>query len=414
MDKKQVFQGVKIVDFTWSIAGPMATRELAEHGATVIRIESHKYPCPMRQAGPFRNKETGINRAGMFANFNTNKLGISLDLSKPRAQEVARKLVMWADIVGESFGPGVIKRFGLDYESVKKIKPDIIYFSTSLQGQYGPHYRYQAWGWQAAGLAGFYETVGWPDRPPKGIPGAYTDQIAPFYMVCALIGALEHRRKTGKGMYIDQAQFEVGVSFAEPSMLDYRVNGRITRRRGNRDPHAAPHGAYRCQGDDCWCTIAVTSEEEWKAFREALGNPPWTRDPKFATLPTRKENEDELDRLVEEWTVKHTAPEVMLLLQGKGVPAGVIQRNEDVCSDPQLKHRHTYRRLSHPEIGYMLHQQPAYQLSRTPCEMAKSAPIMGGHNEHVFKEILGLSDDEVADLLIEGVITTEADLPSGR
>ncbi len=414
MERKQVFQGVKVVDFTWSIAGPMATRELAEHGATVIRIESHKYPCPMRRGGPVREEKVGINRSGMFANFNTNKLGISLDLSKPEAQEIARKLVKWADIVGESFGPGVIKRFGLDYESVKKIKPDIIYFSTSLQGQYGPHYRYQAWGWQAAALAGFYEAVGWPDRPPTGIPGAYTDQIAPFYMVCALIMALEHRRRTGQGMYIDQAQFEVGVTFAEPSMLEYRVNGRITRRRGNRDPYAAPHGAYRCQGDDRWCAIAVTSEEEWKSFCEAIGSPGWISDPKFATLAARKQNEDELDRLVEEWTTKQAAPEVMLLLQEKGVPAGVVQKNEDICNDPQLEHRQTYHKLSHPEIGYMLHQQPAYRLSRSPCEMRASSPLMGEHNEYVFREILGLSDDEIADLLVEGAITTEADLPGGR
>lgn len=411
MDDKQIFSGVKVIDFTWSIAGPVATRELAEHGATVIRVESHKFPCPMRRAGSVRDASASINRSGVFANFNTNKLGVSLNLARPKAQEVARKLVQWADIVGESFGPGVIKRFGLDYESCRKIKPDIIYFSTSLQGQYGPHSRYQAWGWQAAALAGFYETVGWPDRVPVGIPGAYTDQIAPYYTVCALALALEHRRLTGEGMYIDQAQFEVGVTFAEPSLLDYRVNQRITRRRGNRDPQAAPHGAYRCRGEDRWCAIAVTTTEEWRAFCQVIGRPALACDPRFATLCARKDNEDELDRLVEEWTSGRDSHEVMRLMQDAGVPAGAVQTNEDLWNDPQLRHRQAFQRLQHPEIGGMLHQKPAYQLSRTPCRAERSGPLMGEHNEYVLKEIAGLSDDQIAEMLVEGAITTDADLP---
>jgi len=414
MEKKQVFEGVKVADFTWSIAGPMATRELAEHGATVIRVESHKYPCPMRRAGSMLGRSASINGSFVFANFNTNKLGISLDLSKPKGQEAARRLVKWADIVGESFGPGVIARFGLDYESVRKIKPDIIYFSTSLQGQYGPHSRYQAWGWQAASLAGFYETVGWPDRLPTGIPGAYTDQIAPYYTVCALIAALDYRRRTGKGMYLDQAQFEVGVTFAEPSLLDYGVNGRILKRRGNRDPYAAPHGSYRCQGDDSWCAIAVATDNDWEAFCEVIGNPAWTRDQRFASPAARKENENQLDRLVEEWTVRHSAPDVMRMMQERGVPAGVVQKNEDLFNDPQLRHRDSHERLNHPELGTVLHQRPAYRLSRTPCRLTSTGPNLGEHNEYVFKEILGFSDDEIADMLIEGAITTEADMPGAR
>lgn len=414
MEKTQVFEGINVADFTWSIAGPMATRELAEHGATVVRVESHRYPCPMRRAGSMMGGPASINSSHVFANFNTNKLGISLDLSKPKGQEAARRLVRWADIVGESFGPGVIKRFGLDYDSVRKIKPDIIYFSTSLQGQYGPHSRYQAWGWQAAALAGFYEAVGWPDRLPTGIPGAYTDQIAPYYMVCALIAALDHRRRTGEGMYLDQAQFEVGVTFAEPSLLDYGVNGRIMERSGNRDPYAAPHGSYRCHGDDNWCVIAIASDEQWEAFCEVIGNPPWTREPSFATLSARKTNEDELDRLVEEWTAHHIAPDVMRMMQAKGIPAGVVQKNEDLFNDPQLRHRGSHERLKHPEIGTVLHQRPAYRLSRTPAQMAKSGPMLGEHNEYVYQEILGFSDDEIADMLIEGAITTEADLPGAR
>ncbi len=414
MNRKQVFEGVKVADFTWSIAGPMATRELAEHGATVVRVESHKYPCPMRRAGSMMGRAASINGSFVFANFNTNKLGVSLDLSKPRGQEAARRLVKWADIVGESFGPGVIARFGLDYESVRKIKPDIIYFSTSLQGQYGPHSRYQAWGWQAAALAGFYETVGWPDRLPTGIPGAYTDQIAPYYTVCALIAALDYRRRTGKGMYLDQAQFEVGVTFAEPSLLDYGANGRLLKRRGNRDPYAAPHGSYRCQGDDSWCAIAVATDRDWEAFCEVIGDPDWTRDQRFASPAARKENENELDGLIEEWTVRHSAPDVMRMMQEKGVPAGVVQKNEDLFNDPQLKHRGSHDRLSHPELGSVLHQRPAYRLSRTPCRLASTGPSLGEHNEYVFKEILGFSDDEIADMLIEGAITTEADMPGAR
>jgi len=414
MSKKQVFEGVKVAEFAWVAVGPQIGRTLAEHGATVVRIESHRRPDLLRLASPAKDFKPGIDRSAFFAMLNTNKYGISLDVSKPKGREIAKKLIKWADIVTESFSPGTMKSLGLDYEEAKKIKPDIIYVSTCMQGQYGPHAAHGAYGDQLAALSGFPALTGRPDGEPEMPPLAYTDWIAPWYVVTALIGALLRRRKTGRGMYLEQSQYEAGVAFLAQGILDYTVNGRIMNRMANRDPYAAPHGVYPCKGEDRWCAIAVFTDEEWKAFCEVIGNPAWTKGAKFATLPGRKQNEDELDRLIAEWTVNYTAEEVMTLMQAKGIPAGVVYTIGDVFSCPQMKHRQHFVCLDHPVIGRHAYHNEAIRFSKTPQDFYKAAPCLGEDNEYVYKEVLGLSDDEVADLLVEGVITTDADLPLGE
>lgn len=411
MGWKQVFEGIKVVDFTWAAVGPLTMSQLALHGATVVKVETHRRPCISRMAAPFKDNITSINHAPVFATHNPNKYSISVDLNMPKGQEIAKKLAMWADIFGNSFTPGVMSKWGLDYESIKKIKPDIIYFSTSQQGQWGPHCKFAGFGFQASPLAGYSWLVGWPDREPSMIYGTYTDYIAPWYAVATLVAALLYRRKTGKGVCIDQSQFESADTLLAPAILDYTVNGRIANRVGNRHPYAAPHGAYRCQGQDRWVAIAVFSHEEWESFCKVIGEPEWTRDPKFSTLMGRKENEDELDRLVEKVTINYTPEEMMMMMQAKGVPAGVVQSCQDMFEDPQLKHRQAWPVLHHPVIGEHAYRAPACKLSKTPYQYTRPGPCLGEHNEHVFKKILGLSDDEIADLLVEGVITTDADLP---
>jgi len=411
MARRQALEGVKVADFSWWGVAPETCRELAEHGATVVRVESHRYPDGLRTMVPYKDNKPGIDRSAFGAAYNTNKYSISLDFARPKGLEIAKRLVQWADVFAESMSPGAMARFGLDYQSCRKMKPDLIYFSTCAQGQRGPHAKLALSGAQSMYVAGFGEVTGWPDRGPVWTNTSYTDYIAPWYLATAVVAALLYRRKTGKGMYLDQSQLEAGVTFLGPAMLDYAVNRRVATRMGNRVPHAAPHGAYRCMGAERWCAIAVSTDEEWHALAKALGEPDWVNDPRFATLLGRKQNEDELDRLVEEWTRSYAPEEVMYTLQAAGVPAGVVQNTQDLFEDPQVKHREHFRYLEHKAIGRHAYNAPAYKLSKTPAHIWKAGQLLGEDNERVYKEVLGLSAEDISNLLVEGVITTEADLP---
>ena len=410
MQRKGALEGVKVADFGWIATEPLTTRYLGDHGATVVRVESHTRVDVIRISAPYKDKIADINHAVWFGHDNSSKLGISLDLTKPKGKEVALKLIKWADIVGEGYTPGVMKRWGLDYEEVKKVKPDIIYYSTCMYGQGGPYSQHPSYGYQGAAAAGIAELTGWPDRGPSTPFGAYTDFTTPRYGVAAVLAALDYRRRTGKGQYIDLAQLEEAVDFLAPVVLDYTVNGRVAKRNGNRSSWAAPHGVFRCKGDDRWCTLAVFSDEEWSSFCDAIGTPDWTKEARFATMAGRKKNESELNILVEDWTGQHTPEEVMKLMQTVGVPSGVVQNMRDIAEDPQLKYRGHYRVLKHSVMGYHRYDALGFRLSKTP-DSQFAAPALGQDNEYVYKELLGLSDDEIADLLVEGVITTEADLP---
>lgn len=409
---KQIFEGIKIVDFAWAATGPQVSRELAEHGATVIRVESHKRLCPLRTFPPYRDGIPGVDRGTFFTKNNTGKYSISLDLTHPNAGAVTRRLIEWADIVGESMTPGSMAKLGLDYESCRKINPAIIYFSTCQQGQYGPHRNFGGVGHHVNALGGLCECTGWPDSDPTMVFPAYSDFIAPWYLVVAVVGALLRRRKTGEGMYIEQSQFEAGLTFMAPHILDYAVNGRVLKRSGNRDRYMCPHGVYPCSGSDRWIAITVSDDQQWQDLCNAMVNPAWACETKFGTLTNRKQNEDDLDRLIGEWTSGFSAEQLMTTLQEAGVPAGVVETAEDLFADPQLRYRQQFRTLDHSVIGRYSCQAPAYILSETPCEISRPAPCLGEHNEYVYRDVLGFSDDEIANMLINGAITTEADAPT--
>jgi len=409
---KQVFEGVKVCDFSWVGVGPQVARELAVHGAVVVRVESHRRPDTLRLSAPFKDFRPGINSSAFGCAFNTQKYGVSLDYSKPKGQEVAKRLIMWADIVTDGMTPGSLAKWGLDYESVVKFKPDIIYCSTCQMGQHGPLNKFGGYGYFGVAYGGFSQVTGYPDRTPLQLYNAYSDFISPWYLTIATIGALIHRRKTGRGMYLDQSQVEAGITMLAPIMLDYAVNGQIASRIGNHDPYMCPHNAYPCKGDDRWVVIAIRTDEEWQSIRKLMGEPEWTKDPKFSTLLARKENEDELDSLVGVWTMDYLPEQLMVTLQKAEIPGSVmLTSGEGVVNNPQAKHRQAFRWLNHEEIGPLLHNSPSYHLSKTPSRIWKAAPCLGEDNEYVYKEILGYSDDEIADLLAEGVITTEADVP---
>lgn len=399
----QILDGIKVADFSWVVAGPMVGKYLGDHGAQVIRIESMKVPCPLRTGMPYKDNKPGVDRSTYFCNYNNNKYGVTLDLKNPSGLAVAKKIIMWADIVIENFSPGAMSRLGLGYSEISKVKPIIIMISLSNQGQTGRRAQYPGMGVHLTGLSGFYHITGWPDRGPVIPNAAYTDIISPRFATAALIAALDYRDRTGKGQWLDLSQYESVVQFLAPLTLDYRVNNnRVAERVGNRSSCAAPHGAYKCQGNDKWCVIAVFNNQDWINFCNAVENPPWTKDPKFSSLLGRKENEDELNKLVETWTSKLTAEEVMRIMQNAGINSGIVQDCDDLSRDPQLKHREKYWKVEHPVIGKHICEAPAFKLSKTPAKLRSPAPCLGEHNEYVCTHFLGVSDKQFLKFMEEG------------
>ena len=394
------------MDFTWAGTGPMTIRHLSDWGATVVRIESETHPCFIRTTPPYKDGKPGLDRAAYFALFSANKYSMCVDLSHPRGKEVIKRLVSWADIVADNFAAGMMEKWELGYEDLKKIKPDIIMFRTNGQGQTGPYSQLRGVGVNFATLAGFAYLCGWPDRTPINPYGAYTDVIGPRFGAAMLIAALDYRRRTGKGQLLDMSQFEASVHFLTPLVLDYIVNHHVANRMGNYCPYAAPHAVYRCRGEDRWCAIAVFSDEEWQSFCRVIGSPSWTKEPGFSTLLGRKEHEAELDQLVEEWTINHTAEEVMTLMQREGVAAGVVKTTQEMYEDPQLKHRDHFWKLNHEGIGPLSHlRQATSYLSKTPAEARMPSPLIGQHTEYVCKELLGMPEEEYVSLLLDGVFS---------
>jgi len=377
---------------------------LALHGAAVIRIESSTRIDRTRLNPPFKDDTIGVNRSGQFALFNPNKYSITLNLKDPRGVEIAKKLVVWSDLVVENFTAGTMEGFGLGYPELKKLKSEIIMLSSTNQGQTGPNAQQAGFGLQLEALSGFVHISGWPDRTPVIHGGLNTDTIAARFGVVAVLAALDYRRRTGKGQYIDLAQYEAGLYFLAPLLLDFEVNGRVASKMGNRSPFAAPHGVYPCRGDDRWCAITVFNGEEWQALCGCMGHPEWTKEGKFTTLLGRKENEDELDKLIAEWTSKFVAEELTAMLQAKGIRAGVVKNACDIYQDPQLAYRGQWQQIEHREIGNYKYDMPAYLLSNTPPQLERPAPCLGEHNEFVCTQILNMDKELVDQLIVDGVL----------
>jgi benzylsuccinate CoA-transferase BbsF subunit len=400
---KLPLEGVKVCDFTWVWTGPFTTKSLADFGAEVIKIEYMNRPDVWRIQPPFKDDQPGPDRGLVFNTINTSKKSISMDISTVEGKELAKKLIAWADVVTDNYAGGAIKRMGLSYEVVKEINPDVIMMSSALMGQTGPWHDSPGYGDQLSAISGLHEISGWPDRIPGEI-GFYTDFIAPRYNAMTIMAALDYRRRTGKGQYLDMAQHQGGVHYIAPLLMDYVVNGRIATREGNKDDYAAPHGFYKSKGEERWLAIAVASEDEWLSMIEVMGSPDWAKDEKFSTLAKRKENEDELDKLVDAWTQTLGDREAQDKLQAAGVPAGILNDAKDhIDDDPHLKARNYYVEREHPEVGIYHPPRQACILSKSPCDV-KRAPLYGEHNEYVLKDILGLKDEDIEMLIINEVI----------
>ena len=402
-----LFSGLKILEFGGGAAGPLGTRYFADHGATVVRVESEQRPDFLRLLRYTPGLAGGLDASHMFAMINANKLGVALNMSHPKGPEIARRLVAWADVVAENFAPKAMAKWGLDYASLAAERPELIMISTCLNGQTGPDRNYPGFGGQGSALAGFNHLTGWPDREPLGPYGTITDSLSPRLVALLVASALLHRKRTGKGQYIDLAQVEAGVVCLSENLLTYTATGEVLGRLGNRSRHAAPHGVFRCaakgEDDDRWVAIAVHDNDDWVAFRQALDDPPWAGDARFATSDGRVAHAEEIEAAVEDWTRQRSAEQVTATLQAAGVDAGVVENFEDLTADPQLAHRRHFRTVKHTVIGPHLAEMNAIRFAQTPGAIRHAAPCLGEHSEHVYRELLGMSAGEFAALQADGV-----------
>ncbi len=420
--------GIRVADFSWFGAGPIAGEVFANLGAQVIRVESESHMDGLRKGQPVPPGKEGPNVCGYFNNFNAGKLSFTLNLSRPEARAIALDLLAKSDVMIENYTPRVIEKWGLTYDEVAKVNPRIIYANMPMQGIWGPHRDFLGFGGVLAPVTGFTYLTGWPDRTPIGVGTNYPDYVInPGHCVIAVLAALRYRERTGKGQRIELAQVESTVSALGPAVMEYAVNGRVPERNGNRIPHAAPHGVFPClsreqQGtltarqqasgggngpamEDRWLAITVFTDDQWEALKDVMGRPAWADDERFSTLLGRKANEDALEEQIAAWTRTVTPEEGMRLLQARGVPAGVVQTAEDVLDhDEHLKARGYYVYLDHPEAGHNAYDGPQFRLSETPARLQAPAPLLGEHNDFVLREVLGYGDDRIAELLVEQVV----------
>ena len=383
-----IFAGVNVADFTWAAAGPIITKQLADNGATVVKVESRKHPDSIRLGGPFIDDRPGINRSGFFADFNSSKLGIAVDLARKEAIEIIRPLIAWADIVAESFRPGIMQQWGIGYETLREINPRIVMISSSLYGADGPWARHPGYGAQGAALAGLHGLTGWPDRAPAIPKGAYSDSVSPRFGAAALMAALIHREKTGEGQHIELSQIETTAQLIAPQLLQLQHEGIEAARCGNRKQDALLHGVYPCAGEERWIAIEAETETQWRALANVL-----RRQAPFEDI--RDDDPDALDARVAEATRLWDAHELMAELRAAGVPAGVAFRGSDLLEDPVLRARKHFWPLEHAEMGLLDYNGPAYRFEQTPSRLTGAAPLLGEHTEYVLRHILKFSEADV-------------------
>jgi crotonobetainyl-CoA:carnitine CoA-transferase CaiB-like acyl-CoA transferase len=403
-EPKPALAGLKVLDFSWVFATPTGVRYLSDHGATVIHVESATRPDTLRTYGPFKDKRPGAERSGLYANAQAGKLGLSLNMSKPLARDVALRLVKWADVVVESFSPKAMRNWNMHYEALREVNPGIVMLSSCLNGQTGPEAMLAGFGTMGAQMAGFGALVGWPDRDPAGPYAAYTDYTSPKLVTAAIMAAIEHRRRTGQGQYIDFSQVEGAIHYLAPAMLDYFVNGRVQERAGNFSAEHAPHGVYPCVGEDRWVAIACGTEAQWQALCAATGHPEWREDPRFATFAARQANHAALDAAIAQWTGAQEVGAVERVLQGVGVPVHRALGSEDALLDTQLLFRKHFIEVKHLELGPVRVESSRMRFSRTPTEITTSGPIFGEHNDQVLQDILGMDDEEIIELVESGAL----------
>ncbi len=394
--------GIRVLDFTWVVAGPVATRILADHGAEVIKVE---------RGDPAAIAITGPRRIGLQGELHRNKRSVAINMSDPRGIDLARRLAIQSDLVIDNFSARVMRSWGMDYEGLSAIKPDIICVSMSGLGHTGPKNSYVSYGPTLQALAGVTLLMSDETAMPCGYGYSYADMAGGYTGALAALIALWHRKRTGRGQFVDLSQFEAMVATNGPMMLDIAANGRTQSVPGwlSQEAPAAPHGVYRCRprgdDDDRWLVISCQTQAQWERFVGAIGSPGWTADPKFRTLYLRMRNRADLDAAVARWAATQSAEDAMVLLQGASVPAGVALNGADLCAgDPHLKNRGFYARVDLP--GGEVAQVPGVpiRLSATPGSIRKGAPDIGEDRDYVLGDLLGLSRAERDGLIAANVV----------
>lgn len=393
-------EGVKVLDLAWVVAGPMIGRNLADFGATVVRVESSKRVETARLLGPFPGGEINKLRSGQFENCNTGKLGLSLDLGSDEAREVILDLVEWADVVVESFAPGQMKRWGLNYEELAKRNPGVIMLSTSLMGQVGPWSKLAGFGNIGGAMSGYQQLVGPEGGLPVGPYGPYTDYVGPRFGLVALLAALDHREKTGEGGWMDVGQSETGMQGMADRFADYEVNGVVAECVGNRDPLIAPNNTYACRKhgyDDRWVAISCRNDAEWRRLAEEVGGE-LAADESLNTLEGRKAQEERIDRALAEWCATQESTDVEKRLQAKGIPAHIAASAEDINADPQVKHWHHFIEIPRGNGETSVVEACRWHLSRTPAAPPRSSPDYGRDNLTVLSDLLKYDGEKIERL----------------
>lgn len=405
----QALDGLRVLEFAYGMAGPWIGRWMAYCGAEVIRVESRLRPDVTRQYVPPWAPEMGIQPqlSPWFTDWNAGKRFIALDLTNAHAVALAKRLVARCDVVVENYSTGVMEKLGLGYAELRTVKPELIMLSTTGYGDTGPCRKYVSWGPNIEALSGLSTLSGFPQRECTVTQYAYPDAVSALHGLFAILCALDHRGRTGKGQYINLSQYEATVGVIGCVMMDYLANGREPQRLGNGSRYAAPHGCYRCHGEDRWCAIAVFTEAEWERFCALVGRPEWRTDARFATLAARLAHAAELDALIEAWTASRTDYEVMTLLQQADIAAGVVQNVEDqMLRDRQLAARRFFEPIEHRKKGTVIATGIPLGLTATPGRTRGAGAAIGEDNQYVFGTVLGMSDDEIRDSIAAGAIET--------
>ena len=415
---KLALEGVRILDLTQIAAGPYATMLLGFMGAEIIKVESCSrmdmnrgtaQPATGGVTEAYPHKEPGErpwNRTARHIHRNANKLGLTLDLATARGRELLLALATKCDALMENYRASVMGRLNLGYDVLSEVNPQLIYVKISSQGATGPEMDYGSMGSTLEQTGGLASVTGYQDGEPLMTNETFPDPVVGMLAVGVLMAALRHRRKTGKGTFVDLSQREVTASMMGEAVLDYSFNGRVASPMGNRHSTMVPHGCYPCLGDDMWLVIAIGSDEEWRGLCQAMGRPQLASDPRFDTLLARWQNEGELDQIVSEWTLGRDHYQAMHTLQAHGVPAGAVLKGSEVIADPHLNARGFWDSVDHPEAGMYKQVTTPWRLSQSPRRATIPAPGLGEHNDYVLGEILGLSGQQIQELKEQGLIGT--------
>lgn len=397
-------KGLKVVDMGWLMVGPESARYLGDLGADVIKVESATRRDPLRSLGPFPEGRSGLNRSLSYHTINAGKRSITLDIKQPRGREILLDLVRWADVLVESFSPGVIDKLRISYADLTRENPRLIMISTSLLGATGPETKgTSGTGTIGAALAGATNLLGWPDRAPAGPYGPWTDSVAPRFVVSSILAALHERHRSGRGCYIDAAQAECGLQFLMPAFYHYAINGETPQRRGTPgSPLRCPSGVFPCQGDDRWVAIDASEHAAWTRLRGIIGAPLTAA--RFDLLIGRLRGRAEIEAAISAWTTTRSAQSIEDDLQRAGVPAHVVSTSSDLACDDDLRHQNYYRRVTDPEMGEIVIRGPQYDLARTPLVAGRAGPHLGSATGAILSSICGLDATAVAKLKQDGLL----------